>query len=62
MEPMIAKMYLDDEGDVMVEAVGGWWEGCMSHGASIQEALSNFGEAAALFHEEKLSHGASPLA
>jgi hypothetical protein len=67
MEPMICKAYVDEDGHVMVQAVGGEWEGCMSHGATLQEAFANFGEAATLFDETKaalpISGGAiAPLA
>lgn len=53
LEPMICKAYLDDEGDIVIEAMGGAWEGCISHGETVQEAFTNFGEAATMYAEAK---------
>jgi len=51
MEPMIVKATEDDDGVIFVQALGGPWEGVMSHGATLEEAFKNFGEAAALYDE-----------
>lgn len=53
MEPMICKAYRDDDGDIVIEAIGGAWEGLVSHGATLQAAFRHFGEAATLYAEMK---------
>jgi len=49
---MFCRVYQDEDGDIVVEA-SGEWEGCVSHGATLSEALGHFAEAAALYAEVK---------
>ncbi|MEK9207053.1 MAG: hypothetical protein AAB922_01125 [Patescibacteria group bacterium] len=53
MEPMIIRASRDETNLIIVEAVGGSWEGLMSHGDTIEEAFRNFGEAAMLYAEAR---------
>ena len=49
MEPMVIRAYRDEDNLIIVEAVGGAWEGLMSHGATLEEAFRNFGEIESIF-------------
>lgn len=52
MKRLICAAHQDEDGDVIVEALGSAWAGLVSHGATLQEAFTNFGEAATLYLEE----------
>jgi len=52
---------IDEDGDIFIEATGDIYKGLMSHGSTIEEAFTNFGEAAKLYIETGESLLGHPL-